>query len=124
MARDTTGTEDGETTVEQVFHPSRNSDGAAELDAALKGNDIFAGADDRAASYQQIEELRKSFASLCRKKDVKKGSDQERLLLQLLAVKSFDEISSEKAANTYEDFKKDPDSTLDWIQFQVEAESA
>jgi len=80
-----TAIQDGETTVEQTFHPARNSEGAAELDAALKGNDVFAGADDRQASYKQIEALRESFAKLCRKKDVGKKGDQKMIDNILLA---------------------------------------
>ena len=109
-----TSIQEGETTVENMLRPSQSTDGAAELDTALK--------EGSPASYIQINELRGAFAKLCRKKEVTKKADHERLFLQLLGVESFDGITAEMAARILKDFEDDPETTMNWIQFQLEAE--
>lgn len=106
---------DRNTTIGDHFETQREqpTEGAEDLTAALQNG---------AASHSQVEVLREAFAKLCRKKDITKGADHERLLLQWTGAESFDAITAESAAKSLKGINSDTDTVLNWIEFQVQLE--
>jgi len=102
--------------------PSVDPDGPEETPPAEDSADVFARADDREATTQQIEAVRTTFAELCQQRDVKKAGEQEELLLARLGVESFEQLSGEQCRKAYSDLTTgDSQTILDWIEFQREA---